>query len=120
MKKINSKFYDGFEGEPEIHFLYQEQESMERLILWEGYFDEIMRTIKPVDGKWTSLAYYYHLYVGWYDESPWKVEDLREALAQLKTVDEELIEVKAVQVLEEICKLFERAIERNGDILIEY
>ena len=120
METVNTKFYDGFEGEPEIHFIYQGQELIEKVIVWEGYFDEIMMTIKPVDGRWTSLAYNYHLDIGWYEESPWKVKELREALAQFGTVDKEMIGTEAKQMLEEICNLFEKAIGKRGEILIEY
>jgi len=102
MEKINSKFYDGFEGEPEIQFICENADNINRLIIWEGYFDEIMRSIKSTDTRRTDLAYYYHMYTGWYDESPWKIVEPEKALSQFESIDRALLKIETAQVLEEI------------------
>ena len=47
MELVNKKYYDGFEGEPEIQFIYKKGNDTEILIVWEGYFDQIMRLMIP-------------------------------------------------------------------------
>jgi len=120
MENIDSKYYDGFEGYPEIHFICKTTEQVNKLVIWEGYFDEIMRLIKPVDGYWTSLAYYYHMLLGWEEEDgPWRVENPKEALNQFRTIDKALLESITAQVFEEICTLVEDGIKKEGVIFIE-
>jgi len=122
MEIVNSKFYDGFEGEPEVHFTTKTKEQIKRLIVWCGYFNEIMYLVEPVEGRWTSLAYYYHLLLGWRDidvHEPWLVEKPQEALEQFETIDKALLETETARVLEEICHLFIEGIESNAEIFIE-
>ncbi|MGX7418094.1 hypothetical protein ACWOFR_04735 [Carnobacterium gallinarum] len=69
MKLYMDNYYEGFEGKPEIDiyaFVSNEKVGIE---MWDGYFDEIMRKVQPVNDKWQSLAYYYNLYEGWYEQS---------------------------------------------------
>jgi len=120
MEIVDRKFYEGFEGEPEIHFIYKAKEQVKRLTIWDGYFDEIMYQIEPVDGYWTSLAYYYHLDIGWCEgNGPWKVENPEEALDQFKTVDKTSLGSKTAEVLGEILHLFAEGIKNNAEIFIE-
>ena len=120
METVNSKYYDGFEGEPEVHFICKAQGKVDRLIVWERYFGEIMRVVKPVEGYWTSLAYYYHLDIGWCEgDGPWKVENPEEALDQFRTVDKTLLELETMEVLDEIYHLFAEGIKNNAEIFIE-
>lgn len=51
MELVNKKYYDGFEGEPEIQFIYKKGNDTEILVIWEGYFDQIMRLVLPDDLK---------------------------------------------------------------------
>lgn len=75
-------FYSGFEGEPEIRFTLKAPTGEERVLrLWEGYFEELLERIDPVGGCWTGLALPYHLHEGWYEDAPWRVEDI-EAIAR--------------------------------------
>jgi len=120
METTDRKYYNGFEGEPEIHFISKTNEKIYRMIVWDGFFDQIMCAIKPVNGKWTSLAYFYHLLLGWNEEDgPWKVNKPEEALAQLNSIDKKSLEAETVQVLEEICDLFLDGIKSNAEIFIE-
>nr|WP_256263358.1 hypothetical protein [Listeria monocytogenes] len=57
-------YYTGFEGYPEIDFYTYINGEKTGIEMWEGYFDNIMNEFSPVDGRWVSLAYYYHLYEG--------------------------------------------------------
>lgn len=82
MELINKKYYDGFEGEPEIQLIYRKGDNNEILIIWEGYFDQIMKLMRPDAQGWTGLAYNYNMDTGWYEESPWLIKDLQMALTQ--------------------------------------
>jgi len=49
---------------------YRRGNDNEIIIMWEGYFDQVMRLMLPDEQGWTGLAYYYNMYTGWYEESP--------------------------------------------------
>ena len=118
MEQINDNYYKGFEGEPEIQFICRKGETSETFVIWEGYFDQIMRLIKPDDDGWKGLAYYYHMCLGWYEESPWVVQDLHTALKQFESIDNEMISGKAAEVLKILCNLFKDAILHKFEISI--
>lgn len=121
MKDIIDKFYNGYEGEPEIQIIKRyNQEDVVLLRIWTGFFDNIMSVIEPEESGWTALAYYYNLYIGWYDESPWKVENIEECRKQLEEVDRSKLNEKDNEVLTEIIKIFRNATVCNYDILIAY
>lgn len=111
-------YYEGFEGNPEIDiytFVDNEKVGIE---MWDGYFDEIMRKVQSVDGKWQSLAYYYNLYEGWYDDSPWQIPNNEEALNQFKSIDKSDLDNIPQEILTKLIKLLEK--NRNQAIFIEY
>ena len=66
MELVNRKYYDGFEGEPEIQVIYKKRNDTEIFSIWEGYFDQIMRLMLPDEQGWTGLAYCYNMFTGWY------------------------------------------------------
>lgn len=118
MENINKKYYDGFEGEPEIQFILKKGSNSETLVIWEGYFDQIMRLMNPDEWGWTGLAYYYNMYSGWYQESPWAIEDLPMALKQFKTIDSSQLGDEANDILILLCDMLGEAILNNNDVLI--
>ena len=79
-----------------------------------------MTAIEPQSTGWTSLAYYYNLYIGWYEESPWKISNLNEAKEQLENVDRSKLNAMDKEVLEEMLKAFKDAIAVGDEILISY
>ncbi len=121
MNEINKKYYLGFEGEPEIIFtVIQYDNKKVEISLWSGYFDNIMKQIKPVEGKWTGLAYYYNLNIGWYDESPWLIENIIDSYEQLKGIDKQSLESAEQEVLENILDLLKDSIKENYKVYISY
>jgi len=121
MKDIIDKFYNGYEGEPEIQIIKRcNQEEVVLLRIWTGFFDNIMSAVEPEETGWTSLAYYYNLDIGWYEESPWLLKDIKAAINQLKSIDVDELSRDEVEVLVEIIKAFEDAIVAGDDILIAY
>lgn len=111
-------YYKGFEGEPEIRFV--NQASGDTISMWEGYLDNIFAQIKPAETGWTALAYYYHLCIGWEDESPWRIPDVREALEQFETVDGNTLDSVTCQVLEHLVDLLRTAFEKRENVDIYY
>lgn len=115
MSDINDKFYRGYEGEKEIQFITEK----EKIIIWEGFFDDIMEQFRPSSTGWTGLPYYYHLSAGWYDESPWKIPDLKECLHQLEQLDVSNCRfAESPKVLIEICRMLSDAIRENKYVCI--
>lgn len=115
---INDTYYKGFEGEPEIQFICKKTECDEVLVIWEGYFDEIMKRIAPQKDGWTGLAYYYNMCLGWYEESPWVVDDLHMSLEQFCKIEKYDLSKEAKEVLGEICGMLKEAIENDLVVLI--
>ncbi|RKI39286.1 hypothetical protein D7Y27_22245 [Corallococcus sp. AB004] len=79
-------FYEGFEGEPEIHFVAKVKGVPDQVLrIWDGYFDSIMARIELKGGQWTGLALPYHLCEGWHD-APWKIESLDSVVDQWRQI----------------------------------
>jgi len=121
MDVVITKYYEGFEGEPEIRFLKGLAENSKMVLcLWDGYFDDIMRQFSPSDFGWTGLAYQYHLGVGWEEGKLWEIPDLLEALNEFQTLDPQKLEFDSSQeVLSAICNLIRDAISHHEKVWIE-
>jgi hypothetical protein len=80
-------FYSGFEPEPEIRIrvMNDNHPCKLQIVIWEGYFDSIIRLIEPNEsGRWEGVTLEYHLHTGWYDEEIWELEDQELFLRQIK------------------------------------
>ncbi len=111
----NNDFYIDYEGEPEIVIKRIEGGGREHMLsLWSGFFGEIMNLIKPAPNGWTGLVYYYHMQEGWYEESPWELKNIQDAITQLKKINELELCDKSKLVLKLIFNELENA-SRNGD-----
>ncbi|MBD7912075.1 dihydroorotate dehydrogenase (quinone) [Clostridium cibarium] len=122
MSKIDEKYYIGFEGEPEIIFsLLKSNGEKEEFGIWDGYFSTIIEKVEPNENGWTGLAYYYHLDIGWFEESPWLVENLIESYEQLKEINIESFEYdEDKDVLRKIIIMFKEAIDNDEKVYISY
>ena len=116
MNNIIINFYEGFQGEGEVQFIQIPIEGNKTIIrIWDGYFDDIMGKIQPEPEGWTSLAYYYNLAEGWYEESPWKIPNIVEALQQVKqTINSDFRFQQTRRVVKEICNLLSKAIKYHN------
>jgi hypothetical protein len=95
MKNTEIDFYSEFEGEDEIVFFIKTGEYTKELRMWHRYLDMILMRIEvPEYEPWTSLAYYYHLMLGWEIEKNWQIPNLEEALLQLQSIKIEVDETK--------------------------
>lgn len=115
---VNDKYYVGFEGEPEIQFICKKAKEDDVIIIWEGYFDEIMRSMSPEEKGWTGLAYYYNMDLGWYEESSWIINDLYMALQQFNTINCEVLSSEACEILKLICNMLKEALDNKNIVTI--
>lgn len=121
MSNIDEKYYIGFEGEPEITFSIIKENNIKRQFgMWGGYFDNIMKQIKPKEGRWTALAYYYQLGIGWYDESPWLIQNLEESYEQLIEIEVAKLENEEKEIIKIILSMLKYAIDNNCKAFILY
>ena len=121
MNNLVDKYYAGYEGEPEIQIINKSANNQKIVLrIWTGFFDNIMTAIEPQSTGWTSLAYYYNLDIGWYEESPWKIQNLGEAIQQLEGIDRSKLNKIDKEVLEEMLRVFKKAIYICDDMLISY
>lgn len=77
---------------------------------------------EPEEKGWSSLAYYYHLDSGWYEESPWLLQDINAAIEQLKSIKKDKLSASrgSINVLIEIIKVLEDSVISGDNILIAY
>lgn len=118
MVLVNKRYYNGFEGEPEIQFICRKEKDTDIFVIWEGYFDQIMKLISPDTQGWTGLAYYYNMYTGWYEDSPWKIKDLQNALKQFELIDNKKLYDEATEILTLICNMLREAISNSYEVYI--
>ena len=118
----NTRFYDGFESEPQITFcLLEDDATTEKVGIWDGYFNEIMKMIQPEKEGWTGLAYYYHLYTGWYEEDEWFIPNISEVYEQLMSINiDEIKYEEEKEILSLITRLIKKAIDHKGRVYIIY
>ena len=113
-------FYKGYEGGDEIQFIEISPNGSRNIIrMWDAFFHDFIEKIKPEKEGWTSLAYYYHLDEGWYDESPWEIRDILKALEQLeqlRNIDFNFEETR--EIYNEVCKLLDSALNTNSRVYI--
>ncbi len=69
---------------------------------------------------WSGILKEYHLDKGWYEESPWKVQDVDEALASLRSANPEALDQKTLTVWGDICTFVEEALADGDELYIEY
>ena len=118
MEIINSKYYEGYEGEGEIQFIRHLSNGDKYVIrIWDGYFDKIMRGIQPEQDGWTGLAYYYHVEEPWW-EKPWKIPDIQIVLKQLQEIKTEHLNVEAKELLVELCNIMSNSWKLNESVWI--
>jgi hypothetical protein len=124
-------FYSGYEGEPEIRIIQKSKEgqNIALLILWEAYFDAIIRLIDPNEkGYWEGVALQYHLATGWYDDGSWECDDVALFLKQLKSIDDDKLQASKSESIERVSfevfnilkSILKNTIATKGNILIEY
>ena len=110
----NYKFYEGFEGEEEVEFSAND-ENMETLHIWEGYFSDIF--CEPsLDGKgWLGFTRDYNQCEGAFDDDGEAIiTDLQEYIDDLKIYENRMFDYKETkEVYELICTWLTEAQKNN-------
>ncbi|MBD7912079.1 hypothetical protein [Clostridium cibarium] len=100
---IDEKYYIGFEGEPEITIYYKEKDlSQSGLKIWIGYFEYILGASTSNDYENGGLIYSYINQDGWYDESPWQIDNLTQAIVELKKFNNDNVESEEETILKKL------------------
>ncbi|MDD6407528.1 MAG: hypothetical protein PUF82_05975 [Lactobacillus equicursoris] len=111
MKEDNT-FYNGFEGEPEVDFMYGDL----CLKIWDGYIYALMEKA-PLDGKgWHGMTHDYHEFCGPWDTDEADV-DSTEYLNDLKQYKSYTFEdANVTKVLDRLLDLFSKASKDNAKV----
>ncbi len=114
-------FYSGFGEEPKITFLYKSY-PLEKIDIWEGYFDNLMDLNEPdKDGYWQGLALYYHTDTGWYDETEWQIPDLKKIIAEFESLNTSKHDNVIIEELRNaILNFLKKANEQDVPVFIRY
>lgn len=97
MVNENNLFYRGFEGEPEISFAFSTNNESYSFNMWIGYFDVILRSMLDYESHEKIFLRTYSMYEGWYDNSPWEINDINEVVCLFKNFDINKIPVQVKQ-----------------------
>ena len=55
MSEVNEIYYEGYEGEPEIIFIIENNGIKHKMIgVWDGFLNDILSDIKPTDKGWVG------------------------------------------------------------------
>lgn len=121
MDTIINKHYEGYLGEPEIQFVKISNEGKKFILrIWIGFFDSIISLLKPKKTGWTGLAYYYHMHEGWYDESPWQINDIVATINELQEINLNDLDTQTQEVLNDIIELLTNALPKGNTAWINY
>lgn len=124
MIETDERYYAGFEGEPEIVFIISENGTeYQRFGFWDGYFDDMLREVKPAAEGWTGIAYYYHVGMfadaHWCKDQPWQIDDLPLVLHQLQAIACNRFEwQETANVLNQLIALMKDAMEHKRAVSV--
>ncbi len=116
---IDSRFYEGFEGEAELSLVTDGN----KLVIWNGYFETILDSLLDCNVEKEGVVKEYFNHEGWYDDSPWLIEDNSLVISQLECFDINKINQNSMKNdLEEVVKTIISFLQNNrlSKIYIEY
>lgn len=123
---VNNKYYNGFEGEPEV-LIYFNGKDKEGFRIWIGYFEYLLGASISEEVKTGGILESYINQDGWYDESEWRIEDLQQAIFELEQFNIEKIESKEDSVIEilsnlqkDLLKLLKNALINSSLLFMDY
>ena len=119
---IDETYYDGFEGESEYVFILKLPKEEKQVGIWDGYVDDIMDQIKPVNGRQTAFALEYQVDASYMlSNDPWLIPDLKGTYEQFKGVVSSTFRFEETsEVLALLLDMMEKALKENGKLYIYY
>ena len=138
---INTKYYDGYEGEHRIVlYLYFKDKKIYELSIWNGYFEPMMQAIMIAEIDKIGILYdkgvvlEWNMCTGWCDvySDKDKIHDIGQMIKEFllfdnknlvrtdyKNIDDGWVkEIDEIQAI--ILSLLKRAIDEKCDVYIEY
>lgn len=116
---IDNTFYAGYEGETEVAIVSGDS----KLIIWNGYFETILDNLLDNDVEKEGVLEAYFNHDGWYDDSPYLIEDVQLTINQLDCFEEDKIaSVEMKGNLGKLIKIIIAFLQKHisTDIYIEY
>ena len=112
----NYKFFEGFEGEPEI-VIEAEMTNMEILHIWDGYFDDIFREPNLDGNGWLGFTRDYHQCEGAFgDDSEAIITNISEYLEDLKLYEKRHFDYdETKEVYDLLCSWLENVLKNGYD-----
>ncbi|MBR1431609.1 hypothetical protein [Ruminococcus sp.] len=126
MSEINEIYYEGYEGEPEIIFIIENNGIKRKMLgIWDGFLNDILSDVKPTDKGWVGIAYYWHIGMfedeHWLRDKPWRIDDLSSVYKQLTSINHDMRAFRYYDTLAVLCNiidLIKEAMENNEEVLI--
>ena len=110
--------------DPNIEIVLKDMNSNEieeKIIIWEGDFDDILSAI-PLneDGEYVALAYHQNIDFPWEKMEPdyWVMDYLNESLQQVKYVKNIMEDDTIKDICKDICRIISKAIDNGKSIMI--
>ena len=126
MSEVNETYYEGYEGEPEIIFIIENNGIKRKMLgIWDGFLNDILSDVKPTEKGWVGIAYYRH--IGMFEDKhrlgdePWCIEDLPVVYRQLTSIDQDMRNFRYYDTIAVLCKiidLIKEAMDNNEKVLV--
>lgn len=124
---INDKYYNGYEGETEVLFYYNQNDQKNGLRIWNGYFENLLIGCYDKIIRDDGILICYQSQIGFYDESEWKIRSIETVISELKRYKENNNQSKNLDILLEtralrndLIELLQQAKLHNKDAYIVY
>ncbi|WP_340018801.1 hypothetical protein NSQ20_31210 [Paenibacillus sp. FSL K6-1122] len=83
--KVNDFYYVGYEGQPEILIVFENSAEKNILKMWNGYFETLLDLMCHYEPTDIGILQEYYAHKGWFEESPWEIQDLDSAIHLFKS-----------------------------------
>lgn len=126
---INTKYFNGFESEPDIMIYYVHSNIEYAIQIWQGYFEILLEGCYKENFKDDGLLLSYVTVTGFYDEEVFKIKNLKTVLNELNNFNiyniEHFYELndlvkKVINLKNELISFFKSAQKLNEDVFIKY
>lgn len=125
---IRQKYIDGYEGEGRVLvYCLDNDQNQNGMMIWEGYFEFLLAACyyKTFPKGGLLEAYYYHN--GFYENSPWQIENIGSAATELENFDIRKIDTISPEIAfvvqelkKDLISFFKKMICEGKEVYIEY
>lgn len=121
---LNEKYYEGFEGEPEVKIYTKENTGFR---CWIGYLENLFSGCYNAQIAKDGLLHCYQTCEGFYEEETWRLPNISMAIEELKLFDEKRADITSYDILqqtkflkEDLLAFLDTARVKNFQIYVEY